>query len=593
MSSAQPLVGVVMGSDSDWPTMQAAAVMLKEFGVAFEARVVSAHRTPDLLFEYAGAAAERGLKAIIAGAGGAAHLPGMLAAKTLVPVLGVPVQSKALSGQDSLLSIVQMPKGIPVATFAIGEAGAANAALFRGRHPGHRRCGAGAAPRRFPPGTGRESDGDEVAGGVSDFPQQRMILPPATLGMLGGGQLGRFFVTAAHEMGYPVWVLDPDPHSPAALIADRHLIAAYDDFPALDELADGCAAITTEFENVPAGTLDYLDKFVVVRPSAAAVSVCQNRIAEKDFLRDHALPHAAFAAVHDEADLRDADERLFPGILKVARFGYDGKGQAVVAHREQAIAAFQHFKGETCVLEQKLELDYEVSVVLARDETGRVTSFPLAENTHRKGILDVSLVPARATSALRAGRRTGRENRRSAGLHRHPGSRVLRRRGPADDQRNGPPAAQQRPLHDRRLHHQPVRAAGARPLRPAARRGARALGSGDGQPARRPVVRDRRHRPALPRAGLVEALRLSRPQAAPLRQASRPPRAQDGTLHRRRWRPRTCPAARAGGARGDRHLRRPVEAVNRSPLPPSEVTHSRLGGDDGRTAPEQCLPARR
>jgi 5-(carboxyamino)imidazole ribonucleotide synthase len=235
---------------------------------------------------------------------------------------------------------------------------------------------------------------------VSDFPQQRMILPPATLGMLGGGQLGRFFVSAAHEMGYPVWVLDPDPHSPAALIADRHLIAAYDDFTALDELADGCAAITTEFENVPAGTLDYLDKFVVVRPSAAAVSVCQNRIAEKDFLRDHALPHAAFAAVHGEADLRNTDERLFPAILKVARFGYDGKGQAVVAHRQQAIAAFQHFKGEACVLEQKLELDYEVSVVLARDETGRVRSFPLAENTHRLGILDVSLVPARATPAL-------------------------------------------------------------------------------------------------------------------------------------------------------------------------------------------------
>ena len=130
MSDKQISVGIVMGSDSDWPTMQAAAVILKDFGVAFEARVVSAHRTPDLLFEYAETAAPRGIKAIIAGAGGAAHLPGMLAAKTTVPVLGVPVQSKALSGVDSLHSIVQMPKGIPVATFAIGEAGAANAALF-------------------------------------------------------------------------------------------------------------------------------------------------------------------------------------------------------------------------------------------------------------------------------------------------------------------------------------------------------------------------------------------------------------------------------------------------------------------------------
>jgi 5-(carboxyamino)imidazole ribonucleotide mutase len=125
-----PLIGIVMGSDSDWPTLQAAARVLEDFKVPYEARVVSAHRTPDLMFEYAEAAQERGLRAIIAGAGGAAHLPGMLAAKTPVPVLGVPVQSRALSGQDSLLSIVQMPKGIPVATFAIGEAGAANAGLF-------------------------------------------------------------------------------------------------------------------------------------------------------------------------------------------------------------------------------------------------------------------------------------------------------------------------------------------------------------------------------------------------------------------------------------------------------------------------------
>ncbi|MBT0961144.1 5-(carboxyamino)imidazole ribonucleotide mutase [Denitromonas iodatirespirans] len=128
--SEQVKIGIIMGSNSDWPTMQAAARVLEDFGVPYEARVVSAHRTPDLMFEYAETARGRGLKAIIAGAGGAAHLPGMVAAKTTLPVLGVPVQSRALSGQDSLLSIVQMPKGVPVATFAIGEAGAANAALF-------------------------------------------------------------------------------------------------------------------------------------------------------------------------------------------------------------------------------------------------------------------------------------------------------------------------------------------------------------------------------------------------------------------------------------------------------------------------------
>lgn len=129
-SRAQPLIGVLMGSDSDWETMQHACDVLKEFAIAFEAKVVSAHRTPDEMFAYAEAARERGIRMIIAGAGGAAHLPGMLASKSVIPVLGVPVPSKYLRGEDSLLSIVQMPKGVPVATFAIGEAGAANAALF-------------------------------------------------------------------------------------------------------------------------------------------------------------------------------------------------------------------------------------------------------------------------------------------------------------------------------------------------------------------------------------------------------------------------------------------------------------------------------
>ena len=129
ITANKPLVGVVMGSSSDWDVMQHAVAILKEFGVEHEARVLSAHRMPDQMFDYAKAARERGLRAIIAGAGGAAHLPGMIASQTIVPVLGVPVPSKYLRGEDSLLSILQMPKGIPVATFAIGEAGAANAAL--------------------------------------------------------------------------------------------------------------------------------------------------------------------------------------------------------------------------------------------------------------------------------------------------------------------------------------------------------------------------------------------------------------------------------------------------------------------------------
>ena len=227
-----------------------------------------------------------------------------------------------------------------------------------------------------------------------------MILPPATLGMLGGGQLGRFFVSAAHELGYQVWVLDPDRNSPAGQIAERHFCVDYGDYAALDEFAAGCAAVTTEFENVPAATLDYLAKFVPVRPHAAAVAVCQHRVSEKSFLRDNGFPHGPFIAVDSENDLKTAPNELFPAILKVARFGYDGKGQATVNNRDEALAAFAHFNGEQCVLEQRLTLDYEVSVVLARDLQGRVACFPTGENQHTRGILDVSIVPARTTGCL-------------------------------------------------------------------------------------------------------------------------------------------------------------------------------------------------
>jgi len=229
-----------------------------------------------------------------------------------------------------------------------------------------------------------------------------MITPPATLGMLGGGQLGRFFVNAAHEMGYRVVVLDPDPHSPAGKIADEHLRAAYQDAEALERLAGQCAAITTEFENVPADTLAFLSKFAAVRPDAEAVRICQNRSEEKRFLRRHGFPHAPYADIRAEEDLRNANAGLFPAILKVARFGYDGKGQARVNSREEAIAAWAGLRHEPCVLEQQMKLDYEVSVVLARDEHGAVRCFPAAENSHRKGILDITRIPARTSGCLAA-----------------------------------------------------------------------------------------------------------------------------------------------------------------------------------------------
>ncbi|MDR0528547.1 MAG: 5-(carboxyamino)imidazole ribonucleotide synthase [Zoogloeaceae bacterium] len=226
------------------------------------------------------------------------------------------------------------------------------------------------------------------------------IAPPATLAILGGGQLGRFFVAAAHEMGYTVWVLDPDADSPAGRIADRHLCADYEDRAALDDIAAHCAAVTTEFENVPAAALAFLGQKIPARPSAAAVAICQNRVAEKQFLRDNGFPHGAFAVIRAESDLETADISLFPGILKLARLGYDGKGQAAAESPEAAREAYRALGAEEAVLERRLSLDCEISVVLARNAGGETSVFPLAENRHARGILDVSIVPARIAPAL-------------------------------------------------------------------------------------------------------------------------------------------------------------------------------------------------
>jgi 5-(carboxyamino)imidazole ribonucleotide synthase len=221
-----------------------------------------------------------------------------------------------------------------------------------------------------------------------------MILPPATLGVLGGGQLGRYFVLAARELGYGALVLDPDPHSVAGAVADEHLVAAYDDPAALARVAARCAAVTTEFESVPAAALARLERAIPVRPGSAAVAICQDRSTEKGFLRLHAFPHAPYADILREEDCEACDPTLFPAILKLARFGYDGKGQARVADRAEARAAFRDFGARACVLERLLPLDGELSVVLARDAAGNTRCFPATANHHCGGILDRSIAPA-------------------------------------------------------------------------------------------------------------------------------------------------------------------------------------------------------
>jgi 5-(carboxyamino)imidazole ribonucleotide synthase len=222
-----------------------------------------------------------------------------------------------------------------------------------------------------------------------------MILPGATLGMLGGGQLGRMFTSAAQTMGYNVIVLDPDANSPAGIIADQHICAKYTDEAALQQLAEHCDAVTTEFENIPAATLSFLEAKTVVHPSSQALATTQNRIVEKQFIASLGIAVAPFAAIRSLNDI-DAIAANFqlPAILKVANFGYDGKGQVVCETIDDVRQVFQALGEVECVLEQRINLEREVSTVLARGQSGDITHFPVSENIHINGILHATTVPS-------------------------------------------------------------------------------------------------------------------------------------------------------------------------------------------------------
>jgi 5-(carboxyamino)imidazole ribonucleotide synthase len=220
------------------------------------------------------------------------------------------------------------------------------------------------------------------------------------LGILGGGQLGRMFTMSARAMGYRVTVLDPDRESPAGSLADVHLRAGYDDPEALRTLAKTCAAITTEFENVPAESMRYLEQQVRVRPSAESVAIAQDRIREKRYIAAAGLKTAPFLAIEAQADLDQDLRGHLPGILKIARLGYDGKGQARVKTPEDAKAAFASMGGKPSVVERMLNLKTEISVIVTRTGPGEAVCFPVSENQHESGILDISIVPARIDDAI-------------------------------------------------------------------------------------------------------------------------------------------------------------------------------------------------
>ncbi len=222
----------------------------------------------------------------------------------------------------------------------------------------------------------------------------KLILPGATLGVMGGGQLGRMFVQAAQEMGYFTAVLDPDVTSPAGLVAHYHIGAGYLDEQGLAQLMQRSDAITTEFENVPAGALVTLGAHRPVAPTADSVAICQDRAAEKAQFRRSGVPCAPFALIDTPERLAAVADELLPGILKTARLGYDGKGQARVADRAALAAAWGALGQVPCVLEKLLPLALELSVVVARSAAGQVVRLPVQQNLHRDGILAVTQVPA-------------------------------------------------------------------------------------------------------------------------------------------------------------------------------------------------------
>ncbi len=226
------------------------------------------------------------------------------------------------------------------------------------------------------------------------------ILPPAMLGILGGGQLGSMFTVAAKTMGYRVTVLDPDPNAPAARFADRHLCAPFDDAAALEEMAQ-CAAVTTEFENVNAQAMRDLARHTRVSPSGECVAVAQNRILEKARIRAAGLQTAPYQAIERSEDIQAACNDLLPGIVKTATLGYDGKGQIPVKTLQDVQAAFERLGGVPCVLEKRVDLRSEISVIVCRLDAQHIATFDPAENHHENGILAYSIVPARLPEDLR------------------------------------------------------------------------------------------------------------------------------------------------------------------------------------------------
>jgi 5-(carboxyamino)imidazole ribonucleotide synthase len=227
---------------------------------------------------------------------------------------------------------------------------------------------------------------------------QNVVIPPSCIGIVGGGQLGRMLAIAAKQMGYKVAILEPDLHCPAHKFADYHIQTKYDDVEGLKQLSDLAAVITTEFENVPATSFSYLNKINNAYPGEHALLIAQNRIKEKQFFNQNNINTANYQAINTIDDLNKIDSDLFPGILKTNTLGYDGKGQIRVSDLQQLHAAFMQLNQVNCILEKQVAITKEVSIIVARNSKEKIT-YPIVENIHKHGILDLTIAPAAITQS--------------------------------------------------------------------------------------------------------------------------------------------------------------------------------------------------
>ena len=405
-----PQVALIAGSrKSDLSVMGEARDQLADLGIAHEVLIVSAHRTPEwMVEEFAKGAEGRGLRVIIAAAGGAAHLPGMVAALTLIPVFGVPIPATELNGIDALLSMVQMPAGVPVGTLAIGKAGAVNAALLAAEvlalHDPRccagacRRCATRGATRCWPRSrrpTRRHEDTLAVP-----------ILPGAAIGILGGGQLARMTAMAARSLGYGVRVLDPDPRCAAGAVADEVIAGAFDDPACAAALARGSAVVTYEIETIGPAALAAAAQFAPVHPSPAILGMVQDRLVQKEWLAGHGFPVGPYRAASTAAEIAAAAQALGPVRLKARRGATTAAAQGALpsgSGAPEAAAAQAALGSGPVVCEQELALRRELSVLVARRADGtsaEVKVFPPAQNWHEDGILALSVLPGALAPAL-------------------------------------------------------------------------------------------------------------------------------------------------------------------------------------------------